>query len=73
VKEGTELKKFLLKLGKESMVAFVTFGGATLLATPDSFGKAAAIAAVGAGFRAVVGVVIRDFAEVDPGDAPASK
>lgn len=72
MKVGVELKKFVYKLGKESLVAFVTFGGATLLATPDSFGKAAAIAALGAGFRAVIGVVVRDFSEVDPADAPKS-
>lgn len=70
MKEGPELKKFLVKLGRESLIAFVTFGGATLLATPDSLSKAAAIGALGAGFRAVVGVVVKDFAEADPEVAP---
>lgn len=70
MKAGVELKKFLLKLGKEALVAFVTFGGATLLTSSDSLSKAAGVAALGAGFRAVVGVVVKDFAEVDPEDAP---
>lgn len=64
------MKKFLVKLGRESLVAFVTFGGATLLTSSDSFSKAALVGMVGAGFRAVVGVIVRDFSEVDPADAP---
>lgn len=57
------MKKFVLKLAKESGIAFVVAGGATLLVTSDSISKAAVVAAVVAGLRAVVGVVVKDVGE----------
>lgn len=57
------MNKFLLKLAKESAIAFVVSGGATLLVTSNSFTTAALVAAAVAGGRAVVGVIVKDVGD----------
>jgi NhaP-type Na+/H+ and K+/H+ antiporter len=55
-------KEFLSRLGKEMLVVFIVTAGAALLAGTGGVG-AIALAALGSGARAVVGVIVRNFGE----------
>jgi hypothetical protein len=52
-------KDFVKKLGKECLVAFITTFGVVALADP-TLGAAAITAGAVAGFRAVLGVVVKN-------------
>lgn len=56
---------FLLKLVKESVVAFVVTAGGVFLAAPNGAGLTASALSglLVAGLRAVVGVVVKDVGE----------
>lgn len=55
-------KEFLSRLGKEMLVAFIVTAGLAALAGTGGLGVIA-LAAGGAGLRAVIGVVVRNFGE----------
>lgn len=55
-------KEFLSRLGKEMLVVFVVTAGTALLAGTGG-AAAIALAALGSGGRAVVGVIVRNFGE----------
>jgi hypothetical protein len=57
-------KEFLKKTSKEAVVVFVVAAGTVLLAGPG-LSAAVATAAVIAGARAVVGVIIKNVGEED--------
>jgi hypothetical protein len=57
--------KFLKRLGEEAVHSFIAGGAAAMLAAGDGLGKAAALAAVVAGARAVLGVLVSAFGASD--------
>ncbi len=58
-------KSFLVKLGKEALVAFIVTTGGVFLAAPNGAGLTTSVlsGAVVAGLRAVVGVLVKDVGE----------